>query len=81
MVRTQIQLTEPQAVALREQAHRSGRSMAELIRCAVDRFLCSPEGGDSIDRKRRSLAAVGSLHSGLDNLAEEHDRYLAEAYR
>ncbi len=29
---------------------------------------------------RRALAAVGALHSGLHDLAVEHDSYLAEAY-
>ena len=36
MIRTQIQLTEEQAQALRELAHRENRSVAELTRQAMD---------------------------------------------
>ena len=80
MVRTQIQLTEAQAQALREEAARQGRSMAELIRDGVDRLLGS--GGVSREeRKRRALAASGKFHSGLKDIARNHDRYLAEAFR
>ena len=41
MVRTQIQLTEERAKRLRELSAASRRSVAALIRKAVDQFLAS----------------------------------------
>ncbi len=80
MVRTQIQLTKAQARALRAEAVRQGRSMADLIRDGVDLLLGS--GGVSLEeRKRRALAVSGKFHSGLKDVARNHDRYLAEAFR
>jgi plasmid stability protein len=80
MVRTQIQLTEAQAKALRHAAARQGRSMAELVRDGVEHVL----GTGAVSREervRRALAASGKFHSGLEDVARNHDRYLAEAFR
>ncbi len=77
MIRTQIQLTEAQAVALKRLSARTGLSMAELIRRGVDRVL---ENG-AVDRDelwRRSIAALGKFHSGQTDLAENHDLYAFE---
>ena len=80
MVRTQIQLSEAQAQALKEMADERDVSMAELIRQAVDRWLEAEHLISRDERKRRALAAAGRYHSGLTDIAEDHDRYLAEAY-
>jgi hypothetical protein len=81
LVRTQIQLTEAQAKALRELAVAEGRSMAELIRMSVDALLRARGRVDRETLKRRALAAAGRFRSGVSDLATEHDRYLDEAYR
>ena len=73
MIRTQIQLTERQARALRQLATSEGLSMAELIRRAVDRVLAEP--GDEM-RRGRALAAVGKFRSGRGDVARRHDEYL-----
>ena len=39
MIRTQIQLTEEQARALKEATHRENASIAELTRRAIDQWL------------------------------------------
>lgn len=80
MVRTQILLTEEQAVALRELAAEEGKSMAELIRISVDSLLRSRQLLDAEERKQRALSVIGRYASGLNDLALEHDRYLAESY-
>lgn len=80
MVRTQIQLNEEQAKGLREAAARQGRSMADLVRDGVDLVLGTGAVGRE-ERKRRALAASGKFHSGLEDIARHHDRYLAEAFR
>lgn len=77
MIRTQIQLTESQAQALKVKAREQGVSMAELVRQAVD-LLTADQGRK--ERKRRALAVVGKYGSGRGDIAREHDRYLDEAY-
>ncbi len=77
MIRTQVQLTEAQARRLKETSERTGLSMAELIRRAVDRSLESGEP-DRDELWRRALATVGAFNSGLGDLTENHDKYLEE---
>ncbi len=80
MVRTQIQLSEKQAKALKILAIQRQVSVAELIRQAVDEQLRAAGQVDPAERKRRALAAAGRYHSGLKDLATNHDQYLAEAF-
>jgi hypothetical protein len=80
MIRTQIQLSEQQAKALKNLAARRKVSVAELIRQAVDEQLRASGNVDPDERKRRALAIAGRFHSGLTDLSTEHDRYLAEAF-
>ena len=65
MVRTQIQLTEAQARALKRLAREQHVSMAELIRRGVDCLLASASGPSPDDRKRRAIAAAGRFASGI----------------
>jgi Arc/MetJ-type ribon-helix-helix transcriptional regulator len=81
MYRTQVQLTESQIRALKDMASAQNRSMAELIRQAVDILLRSSGEIDQEERKRRAIAAAGRFHSGHGDLSTEHDRYLSEAYQ
>lgn len=81
MVRTQIQLTEEQARALKRLATDRGVSVATLIRESVDRYVRSAGPVDDQEQRRRALTAVGRFHSGRSDLAAEHDRHLEEAYR
>ena len=81
MVRTQIQLTERQARALKRMAAREGVSMAEVIRNAVDAKI--REGVSGLpweERIRRAMAVMGKFHSGLNDVSGRHDHYLAEAF-
>lgn len=54
--------------------------MADLIRTSVDRLLREKGHQDHGALKQRALAAAGKLHSGLGDLAAEHDRYLADTF-
>ena len=78
MIRTQIQITSEQARALKRLAAREGKSVAELIRISVDLMLRTGGIKDQDDLRRKALAAAGRLH-GPENLAADHDDYLAEA--
>ncbi len=80
MHRTQVQLTESQIRALKELAATQNKSMAELIRHAVDMLLRNATAIDREERKRRAIAAAGRFRSSTPDLSTEHDRYLSEAY-
>lgn len=77
MVRTIIQLPEGQAAALERAARRRGVSKAAVVREALSQLL-GPEDDRDDDALRRALSVAGSAASGVPDLAEEHDRYLAE---
>ena len=81
MVRTQIQLTEEQAQALKRVARREKVSMAEIIRRSVNSFITSAEAGPSDEeRRRRALSLIGCATGGPRDMSVNHDRYLAEIY-
>ena len=75
MQRVQIQFTDDTARALREWASRSGRPVASLVRDAVDAWLAADQRRWARDR---AMESIGGFHSGLGDLAEQHDRYLDE---
>ncbi len=77
MVRTQIQLTEEQAKALKEIAAHRGVSMAELIRESVEQII---EERERREKWQKALAIMGCYRSGLSDVSANHDKYLAEDY-
>jgi hypothetical protein len=77
MERTQISLTLEQMRRLRRASTQRGVSMAHLIREAVDAYVPDAEA-DREARVRRAFAAAGQFHSGVSDLSERHDDYLAE---
>jgi hypothetical protein len=81
MVR-QIQFTPEQASELSRRAKAKRMSIAAYVRGAVDATLAKDERPPTREELwQRSLAAVGKYRdpSG-ENVAEDHDRYLDEAY-
>jgi site-specific recombinase len=80
MVRTQIQLTEEQADALKKLALSRHLSIAELIRQAVDNMIRTGALINIEERRKRAIEAAGRFRSGKRNIAREHDKYLAEAF-
>jgi hypothetical protein len=80
MIRTQIQLTEEQARKLKAMAVSTDQSMAALIRKAVEQLLA----GDPRDRStlyRSAKSVVGKYTADVADVAQNHDRYLQEAYK
>jgi hypothetical protein len=75
MVRTIIQLRETQAAALERAARRRGVSKAAIIREALDALLRLEGRDEALDR---ALQAAGSGASGVSDLGERHDDYLAD---
>jgi predicted transcriptional regulator len=79
MIRTQIQLSEDEAAAVKRLAAQRSVSMAAVIRDAVDQYV-ERESDLSLDaRWERSLAAVGGFRSGGAHLSRTHDDEFAAA--
>ncbi len=71
--RTQIYLEPEQHRSLKREAMARGLSLAELLRQIVRDYLRR-------ERPREEfLRIIGLGRSGRSDVAEEHDRYLAEA--
>jgi predicted Ser/Thr protein kinase len=77
MIRTQIQLTERQANAVKRVATERGVSMAEVLRELVDAHLTEASGSDA---RARALRAIGRHRSGRADISGEHDREVATAF-
>ncbi len=80
MVRTQIQLTEDQAKALKKIAQSRHLSVAELIRKAVDTVIKSNTVVNAEERHKRAMEIVGKFSSGKRDVSKKHDLYLTEVY-
>ena len=75
MVRTIIQLPEEQAAALERTARQRGISKAAVIREALTALFERENDARSIER---ALRAAGAGSSGVSDLGERHDDYLAD---
>ncbi len=80
MVRTQIQLTEEQAQAIKRIATSRHLSVAELIRRAVDLVIKSSMTADTEERHKRAIDIVGKFRSGRRDISKKHNAYLAQKY-
>ena len=76
MRRMQVQLTDDQVAALEANAAATRRPKAAVIRDAVELWR---RGEDRRRRFERAMSAVGGFRSGLHDVSERHDDYLAEA--
>lgn len=77
MIRTQIQFGKKTYEKLKERSKRTGHSISELVRRSLDQTLDSQEFDP---RWQRALGSLGKFESGLKDLAEKHDSYLAERW-
>lgn len=80
-IRAQVQFTEAQSELLRQIAARDGVSFSEVVRRAVDAGLRDARTASIAELRRRAVEAAGRFRSDLDDVAERHDDYLAQAYR
>lgn len=80
MVQAKVQLTEEQSKKLEQIAAQENVSIAELIQRSIDRYLQEQSDVSPEERKRRLLSVIGIGSSGVADLAENHDKYLAEIY-
>jgi len=80
MTRTQVQLTDEELKALRQLSIATSKSIAELIRNAIDRHLTANRTVGVEDRAERAIRVAGRFSSGSQDGSTNHDRYLAEAF-
>lgn len=80
MVRTQVQLREEQAEALKKLASKRGVSLAALIRAGVDEVLESAGEVTAEERRLRAMEASGRFQSGEGDLSARHDDHLADTF-
>ena len=83
MVRTQIQLTDEQYRGLKRWAQRLGISLSEAVRRCVADGLAREEGVPTYDERVRAALSVSGKYAdpeGLTDVAENHDRYVEDAY-
>lgn len=77
MLRTQIQFEKGTYRTLKKVAADSRRSISDLVRQSVDRYL---QENQRTAAWKRSLAAVGSFRSGCKDISEKHDQYLGDEW-
>lgn len=80
MLRTQVQLTEKQAAALRRRSKRENVSVAELVRQAIDAFTRAEPPSDR-EVRDRAIRAAGRFASGVHDTSLHHDEALADAFQ
>jgi hypothetical protein len=80
MMRTQVYLTREQHGALRRSAARNGLSMTAELRRLLDLHLLA-KGDDAATAREPYFSFVGIGETGVSDVAERHDDYLAEAFR
>lgn len=77
MIRTQISISQSQARRLRRLAADRGISMAHVVREAIDAYA-PDDAASREERIRRAISAGGRFSSGLNDVSDRHDEYLAE---
>jgi predicted DNA-binding protein len=77
MIRTQISISQAQARRLRRLAADRGTSIAHVVREAIDAYV-PDDAAARAERVKRALAAAGRFTSGLTDVSDRHDDYLAE---
>jgi metal-responsive CopG/Arc/MetJ family transcriptional regulator len=75
-----VRIPEELKRALDEASRKMERKSSEIVRMALRAFLQAPAGADTRpgDRVR---ALVGSLESGVPDLAERHREYIVESLK
>ena len=79
LIRTQIQLTEVQQESLRQLAEQRKCSVSSIIRESVDNLLAGAVMISTKDIRIRAVSVSGKFNSGIQDISENHDRYLAES--
>lgn len=75
-----VRLPEDLSAALEQAARHSGRRTSEIVRAALREYLqLAADGGRRPAERVRGL--IGSLDSGMEDLAERHRSYILESLK
>ena len=74
-----VRLPEDLSQAVASAAARLKRKRSEIVRLALYQFLNLPQEGETPAARVRSL--IGSLESGIPDLAENHRAYVLESLK
>jgi len=80
MIRTQIQLTSQQMNSLKSLSLEQHKSVAELIRQAINNWFLKNQAIDREKLKKRALTVVGRYQSSYDDISVNHDKHLGETF-
>jgi hypothetical protein len=75
-----VRLPEDLGRALRAASRRLKQKNSEIVRMALRQFLGTPSGS-GLRPADRARHLIGSLESGVPDLAEEHRAYILESLR
>jgi Ribbon-helix-helix protein, copG family len=75
-----VRLPEDLHKALRAAARRMQRKSSDIVRLALREFLGAPTGGRNRPADRVQ-ALIGSIESGVPDLADKHRAYVIESLR
>ena len=81
MIRKQIQLTDEQFEKLRRMAARKGVAVAQIVRSSIDNTLALEEAPNQAELRARARSTFGRFRDRADDVSQNHDSYLADAYR
>lgn len=74
-----VRMPRELTVALKQAAERMQRRPSDVVRMALREYLgASPPGSRPVDRVRH---LVGSVETGIPDLAEKHRTYIVESLR
>lgn len=79
MIRAMVQFTEQQMRRLKRKAASEKVSVSEVVRRSIDLAFQETDEPTLDEKWRRAMAAVGTLGSGVHDLATRHDDYFVEA--
>jgi hypothetical protein len=74
-------LTDDQWKALRDVSAATGKSVSELVRRGVDRYLAERNEATPEERIERAIRVAGRFSSGFQDVSDRHDQHLADAFR
>ena len=76
-----IRLPEDLSQALKAASRRMQRKSSEIVRLALRQYLGASSSGSQTRAADRVRGLIGSLDSGVPDLAEKHRTYILESLR
>lgn len=77
MIRAQIQIEQETYSQVKALATAMKCSISEVVRRSLNETLAQKHSGNSW---KKSASVIGKYRSGLGDLAQNHDRYLTDAW-